>query len=181
VIYVAYKVDTRIFNCKNSPIFCDSSSTGKITSSTDSIALTKHIEVAHPWIEKKLLTSLRRVLLGHCLKNSRKDLEWYHQRKCDLSFSFSAWLDVPYYGVGYRYNILSAHSCSKYVALKNFNVELFETRTSFNLSIRFQILILRRVLMRSNITNPKTEYYFHYRGSVYCTELLFGTFCMRSF
>jgi hypothetical protein len=39
---------------------------------------------------------------------------------------------------------------------------------------------LRRVLMRSNIRNPKTEYCLHYRGSVYCTELLFGTFYMQS-
>jgi hypothetical protein len=36
------------------------------------------------------------------------------------------------------------------------------------------------LLMRSNITNPKTEYYLHYRGSVYCTEQEFGTFYMRS-
>jgi len=36
------------------------------------------------------------------------------------------------------------------------------------------------LLKRSNITNPKTEYYLHYRGSVYCTEQEFGTFYMRS-
>jgi len=35
--------------------------------------------------------------------------------------------------------------------------------------------------MRSNITNPKTEYYLHYRGSAYCTKQEFGTFYMRLF
>jgi len=34
--------------------------------------------------------------------------------------------------------------------------------------------------MRSNITNPKTEFYSDYRGSVYCTEQEFGTFYMPS-
>ena len=40
----------------------------------------------------------------------------------------------------------------------------------FNSSIRLQILILRRLLMRGNITNLKEVYYSHYRGSDYCTE-----------
>ena len=45
VIHFAYKVDKRIFNCKNTPIFCDNSSAGKIANSIESIARTKHIEV----------------------------------------------------------------------------------------------------------------------------------------
>jgi len=47
----------------------------------------------------KLLISLPKVLLGHWLKNWRKDLDWYHQRKCDLSFPSPTWISVPYYGV----------------------------------------------------------------------------------
>jgi hypothetical protein len=54
VIHFAYKVDKRIFNCKNAPIFCDNSSAGKIASSIESIARTKHIEDAHLWIEQEL-------------------------------------------------------------------------------------------------------------------------------
>jgi hypothetical protein len=46
-IHFAYKDDKRIFNFKNTPIFCDSSDAGKIASSIESIAQTKHIEVAH--------------------------------------------------------------------------------------------------------------------------------------
>ena len=40
----------------------------------------------------KLLISLAKVMRGHCLKNSKKDLDWYHERKCDLSFPSPAWL-----------------------------------------------------------------------------------------
>jgi len=47
VIHFAYKVDKRIHNCKKTSIFCDKSSAGKIASSIESIARTKHIEVAH--------------------------------------------------------------------------------------------------------------------------------------
>ena len=54
VIPFAYQVDKRIFNCKNTPIFCNNSTAGKIASSIESIAGTKHIEVAHLWIQKKL-------------------------------------------------------------------------------------------------------------------------------
>jgi hypothetical protein len=54
VIHFAYKVDKRILNCKNSPIFCDNSSAGKIVSSIESIARTKHIEVAHLWIQQEV-------------------------------------------------------------------------------------------------------------------------------
>jgi hypothetical protein len=46
-IHFAYKVDRRIFKCKNTSIFCDSSDAGKIASSMKSIAQTKHFEVAH--------------------------------------------------------------------------------------------------------------------------------------
>jgi hypothetical protein len=53
-IHFAYKVDQRIFNCKNAPIFCNNSSAGKIASSIESIARTKHIEVAHLWIQQKV-------------------------------------------------------------------------------------------------------------------------------
>jgi len=34
--------------------------------------------------------------------------------------------------------------------------------------------------MRSTITNPKTVYYLHERGSVYCTEHELGTIYMQS-
>jgi hypothetical protein len=54
VIHFAYKVDKRTFNCKNTPISCDNSSAGKIASSIESIARTKHIEVAHLWIQQEL-------------------------------------------------------------------------------------------------------------------------------
>jgi len=53
-IHFAYKVDRRIFNCKNTPSFCDSSDAGKIASSIESIAQTKHIEVAHLWIQQEV-------------------------------------------------------------------------------------------------------------------------------
>ena len=54
VIHLAYKVDKRIFNCKNFPIFCDNSSAGKIASSIESITRTRHIEVAHLWIQQEV-------------------------------------------------------------------------------------------------------------------------------
>jgi hypothetical protein len=54
VLHFAYKVDKRIFNCKKTPIFCDNSSAGKIASSIESIARTKHIEVAHLWIQQEV-------------------------------------------------------------------------------------------------------------------------------
>jgi len=54
VIHFAYTVDKRIFNCKNTPIFCDNSSAGKIASSIESIARKKHIEVAHLWIQQEV-------------------------------------------------------------------------------------------------------------------------------
>ena len=54
VIHFAYKVDKRIFNCKNTPVFCDNSSAGKITSSIESIVRIKSIEVAHLWIQEEV-------------------------------------------------------------------------------------------------------------------------------
>jgi hypothetical protein len=54
IFHFAYKADKRIFNCKNSPIFCDNSSAGKIASSIESIARKKHIEVAHLWIQQEV-------------------------------------------------------------------------------------------------------------------------------
>jgi hypothetical protein len=54
VSHFAYKVDKRIFNCKNTPIFCDNLSTEKIAISIKSIARTKHIEVAHLWIQQEV-------------------------------------------------------------------------------------------------------------------------------
>jgi hypothetical protein len=55
VIHFAYKVDKRTFNCKNTPIFCENSSAGKIASSIESIPQTKHIDVAHLWIEQDVV------------------------------------------------------------------------------------------------------------------------------
>jgi hypothetical protein len=43
-----------IFNCKNTPILCNNSSSGKIDSSIESIARTKHIEVAHLCIQQEV-------------------------------------------------------------------------------------------------------------------------------
>jgi hypothetical protein len=54
VIHFAYKVDKRIFNCRNTPIFCDNSKAGKIACSIESIARTKHIEVAHLCIQQEV-------------------------------------------------------------------------------------------------------------------------------
>jgi hypothetical protein len=54
VIHSAYKNDKRIFNYKDTPIFCDNSSAGKIVSSIECIALTKHIEVADLWIPREV-------------------------------------------------------------------------------------------------------------------------------
>jgi len=53
VIHFAYKVDKRILNCNNT-IFCDNSSAGKTASSIESIARTKHIKVAHLWIQQEV-------------------------------------------------------------------------------------------------------------------------------
>ena len=53
-IYFPYKFDTRILNCKNTPILCDNSSAWKIASSIESIARTKHIDVAHLWIQQEV-------------------------------------------------------------------------------------------------------------------------------
>jgi len=124
----------------------------------------------------KLLISLPKVLRGHCLKNFRKDLDWYHQRKFDLSFPSPAWLDVPYYRVDNSklyFKTLGKVFVRKYMyqifRIWNRNVRIVKIKF-IRFSIRLEIVILRRVLMRSNITNPKTECYLHYRGSVYCTE-----------
>jgi hypothetical protein len=54
VIHFVYKVDKRIFNCKNTPIFCDNSSAGKIASSIETMERTKHIEVGHLWIQQEV-------------------------------------------------------------------------------------------------------------------------------
>jgi hypothetical protein len=54
VIHFAYNVDKRIFNCKNTPILCDNPRAGKILSSIESIARTKHIKVAHLWIQQEV-------------------------------------------------------------------------------------------------------------------------------
>ena len=54
VIHFAYKVDQRILNCTNTPIFCDNSSAGKIATSIESIARTKNIEVAHLLIQQEV-------------------------------------------------------------------------------------------------------------------------------
>ena len=92
-------------------IFCDNSGSGKIDSSIESIARTKHIEVAHLWIQQEVA------------KKSEGRIFW--------------------------------------------------KRNLFHLSINFRL----KVLMRRNFMNPKTGYYLHYRGSVYCTEqkILFHT------
>jgi hypothetical protein len=72
VIHFAYKVDKRIFNCKNAPIFCDNSSAGKINSSIESMTRTKHIEVAHLWIQREVAKERIKVHYVNldCLKNS---------------------------------------------------------------------------------------------------------------
>jgi hypothetical protein len=57
-MHFAYKVDKRIFNCKNTPIFCDTSSAEKIASSIESIARTKHIDVVHLWIQQEIVREI---------------------------------------------------------------------------------------------------------------------------
>ena len=68
VIHFAYKVDKRILNCNNT-IFCDNSSAGKIASSIESIAGTKHVEVAHLWIQQELGKEIIKV---HCVKTENQ-------------------------------------------------------------------------------------------------------------
>jgi hypothetical protein len=91
IIHFAYKVDKRIFNCKNALFFCDNSSPEKITISLEPIARTKDIEVLISGINNnlpkkeskfttltlkiKLLISLPKALLGRCLKKLRKVLD----------------------------------------------------------------------------------------------------------
>jgi len=41
-------------------IFCDNSGSGKIDSSIESIARTKHIKVAHLWIEQEVAKKIGR-------------------------------------------------------------------------------------------------------------------------
>ena len=100
-------------------------------------------------------------LRGRCLKNLRKDLHWYHQRKCDLSYP------SPHYGVDNCETVFQHFGARFCPHMDVQNISHFEVQRRdserpnlFNLSIRLQILILRRVLMRSNITNLKKEYCF---------------------
>jgi len=69
VIHFTYKVDKRIFNFKNTPIFCDNSSAGEIASSIESIAGTKHIEVAHLWIQQEVAKERIKV---HCVNTENQ-------------------------------------------------------------------------------------------------------------
>jgi len=121
----------------------------------------------------KLLISLPQVLRGHCLNNVRKDLEWYHQRKCDLSFLSPAWLAVPYYGVDNCETVFQdfstrfcPHMDVQNTSLLTTKRRIFERLILFNFSTRLHILILRKVLMRSKITNRKT-------GIIYIAELVY--------
>ena len=130
----------------------------------------------------KLLISLLKVLRAHCLKNLEKDLDWCHQRKCDLSFRSPAWLAVPYYMVDNCKTVFQdfrtkfcPHMDGRNILHWKSQRRISERPNLFNLSIRLQILNLKP------ITNPKTECYLHYRGSGYCTEQEFGTFFMRSY
>jgi hypothetical protein len=61
--------------------------------------------------------------------------------------------------------ILSANRCSTCFAFEIAASKFWKTKF-IPFSIRLQILILRRVLMRSNITNPK-------RSIIYITEVVY--------
>jgi hypothetical protein len=61
--------------------------------------------------------------------------------------------------------ILSANRCSRYSAFEIATSEFWKTKF-IQFSIRLQILILKRVLMRSNITNPKWSI-------IYITEVVY--------
>ena len=99
----------------------------------------------------KLLISLPKVLRGHCLKNLRKDLDWYHQRKCDLSI----------------------------FRISNRNVGILENQI-YSIFNPTQDSGLEERVNEKQHHESEAEYYLHYRGSVYCTEQEFGTFYMRS-
>jgi len=74
-----------------------------------------------------------------------------------------------------RFQLQSRTEIDRWRVLERDEWHLVGDQTRFLLESTLPLL-----LMRSNITNPKTEYYIHYRGSVYCTEQEFGTFYMRS-
>jgi len=55
VIHLAFKVDKRIFICKNNPVVCDNSMEGKIASSMKSIARQRTSMLLISGVNKMLL------------------------------------------------------------------------------------------------------------------------------
>jgi len=95
----------------------------------------------------KLLISVPKVLRGNFLKNSRKEFDWYHQRKCALWFPSPAGLDVPYYGVDTGQDFVRIRKWMFQIfRIWNRNVRILKTKF-IQFSIRLQIVILRRVLI----------------------------------
>jgi hypothetical protein len=67
VIYFAYKVHKKTFNCKNTPIFCDNSRARKIASLIESIARTNLIGVCHLWIQAEFAKErIKDHFVKHC-------------------------------------------------------------------------------------------------------------------
>jgi len=134
----------------------------------------------------KLLMSLPNVLRGHCFNRWTEDLDWYDQRKYDLSFLFClTQCTVPHGGqLRNLVSPISVEDCLRTwklpISHSKSQRRTFEEPNVLNSWISLQILIFRMALMRSNITNLKTVYYLHYRGSVHCNEQELGTFHMQS-
>jgi hypothetical protein len=98
-------------------------------------------------------------------------LEWYHQRKCDLSFPFPAGLAVPYYGVDNCETVISVQDFVHTWMLKIFrishrNVGFLKEQIYSICQSGFRFLSWRRSII--------------YRGSICCTEQEFSRFYMRS-
>jgi hypothetical protein len=94
IFHFAYKVDKRIFNCTNSPIFCDNSSAGKIASSIESIARTKHIEVAHLWIQQEVAKERIKV---HYVNSENQAADTFTKSLARLlfeKFKKKTWIDI---------------------------------------------------------------------------------------
>jgi len=173
-----------------SPISCDTLSAGKIASSIESIARTKHIDAAHLWIQQEvakerikvhyvntedqaadiLTKSLARLLF----KKFKKKLRTMSSKEMWHIISFVCLTHCTVLRVGqfrncvsrFWYKILSAHGCSKYASYSKSHHRTFEGPNLFNLSIRLQILILRGCWRkaRSQIRG---------RSIVYITEVVY--------
>jgi hypothetical protein len=137
VIHFAYKVDK-----KESSIARILQSAGKIASSIEFIARTKHIEVAHLWIQQEV--AKKRIKVHHVnSENQAADIftkslarplfekvqekTWIDIIKGNVTYHFLLLLDLEYHTTGGQLRnrvsrfwdkILSANRCSRHFALK---------------------------------------------------------------